>query len=524
TGPTNPTGPGEEHRIEFDFTPTTSVDFSNLWIEVFVRNTTNGSLTPIGSVQKIAYASVNGSVYHFVYDFTYLVPENFQLLKDQVYASIYQTNGVLFSVYLKLEPRPPSGGGGGGGGGGRATPPSQTVEAGTVTTSGGTTILTVTPSRVQSLVAQAGTSVVLSVTPAAGTTAAEVRVDAQSLQTLQAAGKPVVIQAGEVAVNLPPAVLNGIQLQSGQTLAVRVKVLTEAETDDLVARANRDSLRDLVLAGAPVDVEIAVAKGSEVVEKVERFDQPVELTLPYDAERLAGIDPLKLGVYRWNAEGGTWDYVGGRVDVQAGVVRVARSSLSTYAVMAFDKTFADLAQHWARADVEVMAARHIVRGVTDTTFAPDRSISRAEFAALVVRALGLGGGSGAARFADVGGAAWYAPEVAAAAAAGIVQGYGDGTFRPEAAISRQEMAVMISRAMVRAGRPGPVSEAQATAVLARFGDRGAIAGWAATGAANAVEAGIIQGRAAGTFAPEATATRAEATVMLKRLLSYLNRL
>src|SRR5690606_28560600 len=95
--------------------------------------------------------------------------------------------------------------------------------------------------------------------------------------------------------------------------------------------------------------------------------------------------------------------------------------------------------------VKVLTAKHIVTGVSDTHFQPNKSITRAEFAALIVRTLGLKA-SGAAVFSDVEDSKWYAEPIAAAFEAGIISGRNEGTFAPNDEITREEMAIIIVKA------------------------------------------------------------------------------
>ncbi|OMF05706.1 S-layer homology domain-containing protein [Paenibacillus sp. FSL H7-0942] len=103
-----------------------------------------------------------------------------------------------------------------------------------------------------------------------------------------------------------------------------------------------------------------------------------------------------------------------------------------------------MANHWSNTAVNDMGSRMIVRGVTDSTFEPDRSITRAEFAAIVVRALGLKPGEGSNSFHDLNETDWYADVVKTASDYGLISGYEDGTFRPQEQITRQEAMTLIA--------------------------------------------------------------------------------
>lgn len=193
-----------------------------------------------------------------------------------------------------------------------------------------------------------------------------------------------------------------------------------------------------------------------------------------------------------------------------------RTGNSLYTVIENRKSFRDTASHWAKADVELLASKLIVQGVTGYAFQPDADITRAQFTAIIVRALGLQEQSGGAPFRDVAAADWFSGSVNAAADAGLVSGYEDGSFRPNAPITREELAVLMNNALRFAGAPG--SGKPTEQLLAAFEDSGELAAWSRDAVAGIVEAGITEGKSAGRYEGAAQATRAETAVMVKRLL------
>jgi YVTN family beta-propeller protein len=203
---------------------------------------------------------------------------------------------------------------------------------------------------------------------------------------------------------------------------------------------------------------------------------------------------------------------------------------SMYTVIdAGGKTFADLSGHWAKADVELLASKLIVNGVADNSFAPDAEITRAEFAALLVRALGLSTdlSTNQSGFADVAADAWYAPVIQAALNTGLVSGIAQDRFAPNERITREQMAVMIAKAITVTGQQAEAAASQGKAAgdedqrLAKFADRASLSTWAQTAVAQTADADIITGMGGGIFAPSEYATRAQAAVMLKRFLQYV---
>lgn len=166
---------------------------------------------------------------------------------------------------------------------------------------------------------------------------------------------------------------------------------------------------------------------------------------------------------------------------------------------------------WARESVYAAMRDGLIKGYPDGTFRPDRNLTRAEAAVLLVSALKLDS-TDAKRsgFTDVKSDAWYASYVDAAKQAGVIDGYLDGTFAPDAQITRAEITAMIVRAMKYKAGTAPVkfSDVEDTAWYAGF-------------VKTAVENDVVQGYTDGTFAPEKKITRAETVMMLSRALGLL---
>lgn len=193
-----------------------------------------------------------------------------------------------------------------------------------------------------------------------------------------------------------------------------------------------------------------------------------------------------------------------------------------YTIIQKDKHFEDMKMHWAREDVETLASKRIITGVDEQNFAPEKEISRAEFATLLIRALGMevnNSDSGTSGFLDIKDKDWYSQMVNTAAKAGLIEGFEDGTFRPLLQVTREQMAAMINRTIQITGSQ-QVNDAQ-DAVLTPFVDQHAIDNWARQAMAFTLQTGLIQGVTETQLNPNAFATRAQAAVMLKRLLIYL---
>ncbi|WP_135555668.1 S-layer homology domain-containing protein [Paenibacillus cymbidii] len=176
----------------------------------------------------------------------------------------------------------------------------------------------------------------------------------------------------------------------------------------------------------------------------------------------------------------------------------------------------DIGGHWAEALIREAAASGVVGGYPDRTFRPDAAVTRAELAVLLARGLGLAAADAESSFGDAAAIPlWAAPGVAAAAKAGIVDGYDDGTFRAERTVTRAELAAMAARAL-RAGADG-VPAVSAAAEASAFVDAADIPAWAQASVAFAAAAGLFEGRGDNRFVPTGETTRAEAVKIVLAL-------
>ena len=170
--------------------------------------------------------------------------------------------------------------------------------------------------------------------------------------------------------------------------------------------------------------------------------------------------------------------------------------------------------------IAALAARGIIDGKSDGSFDPEGSMTRAEFAAIVVRALGLTP-EGKNSFSDVAAEAWYAPYVGTAYSCGIITGVGDGRFNPSGTITRQEAAVMVSRAAKLCGLETEMDNAATRNMLAQFPDYMGTAEWARAPLAFCYQEKILD-QAELNIRPLEAVTRAEVAQMLFNLLSSAN--
>lgn len=185
-------------------------------------------------------------------------------------------------------------------------------------------------------------------------------------------------------------------------------------------------------------------------------------------------------------------------------------------VTAPGKTFDDIEAHANRSAIEALAARGIVNGRSDTAFAPDATMTRAEFAAIIVRSLGLLPKENAV-FQDVAAKSWYAPYVGCAYSYGIVKGTSPVRYTPSGTVTRQEAAVMTARAAKLCGMNTQMTEPDVRDMLAQFEDYVKSADWARESLAFCYAEDILP-QSDLSIRPAAPILRAEMAQMLFHLL------
>ncbi len=222
-----------------------------------------------------------------------------------------------------------------------------------------------------------------------------------------------------------------------------------------------------------------------------------------------------LGLYL-PAGDGTWAYHGGHVAADGSAFLAELAAPGTFAMLAYEARYADLpAGHWASEAVKTLAARHIVTGRSADRFDPAAPTTRAEFAALLVRALNVPDSGTAAPFTDVRPSDWYAGAVTAAQAAGLVLGAEEGNFAPARTITREEMAIMLLRAYTYAAGQGAASPGATPTDLA------AAATWSREAIGEVTSLGLMQGYLGGAFEPKQNARRDETAQTIYNLLQAL---
>lgn len=172
-----------------------------------------------------------------------------------------------------------------------------------------------------------------------------------------------------------------------------------------------------------------------------------------------------------------------------------------------NQSFSDVGEHWGSSFINQAVKLGIITGYENHSFRPNASVTRAEFAAMIARAFALTPDA-TASFNDTG-SNWAAGYIGVLASKGVITGYSDGSFKPNAPISRAEMVVIISRILnldvLAAGQPVSFNDVSSSY-------------WAANAIERASSANLVQGISSSAFAPNGTTTRAEAVTLIIRAL------
>jgi hypothetical protein len=212
---------------------------------------------------------------------------------------------------------------------------------------------------------------------------------------------------------------------------------------------------------------------------------------------------------------GTFSHVPTEIFKKNGKYYAKLNSLtnSSYSVIGNPITVDSVEKHWSKAYVNDMASRLVVKNPED--FVPDAHITRGDFAEYITKALGLyrTGVAEEGKFKDVEVRDGLADAITIATEYGIINGYPDKTFRPDAEITREEAMVMYARAMDIV----KLNEIDDN-IITIYQDQDQISKWAYEFVEKTIGAGVFNGRTKDTIVPQGTLTYAEAATAIRNLL------
>lgn len=338
-------------------------------------------------------------------------------------------------------------------------------------------------------------------------------------------------EAKEANIALPAGLLHSASETSGvQSLTFELGIATVSFPMDQLRSLLTDMSKTMTLTISTVEEEAENGPSSLPLSTAKYV-----IDLAVDGESIDTLDdqgsftaaiPYRLGasekeeqivVYVIGTDGKPTIIAGGRYDADEEAIQFRTNQFGQFEIACKCVSFDDIGgAPWADKAIAALAARELVHGDGQGHYRPADAVTRAEFVQMLVAITGLTGTSSTSSFTDVDSDAWYAEAVAAAHHHGISNGIGDSRFGVHDPITRQDMAVMLRRALEAAGieLPGAAGAAGSTG----FADADAIASYALDSVSALTDAGLLSGMGDGRFAPEAATTRAQAAVLLYRLL------
>lgn len=275
---------------------------------------------------------------------------------------------------------------------------------------------------------------------------------------------------------------------------------------------------DLTVTLRRAAAETALAGGAETLEvRAERTETGFSLTFYADGAELALTGGVAVAMPAPEDETLLPCLNGAPLAFSAaadGTLRFLAPGGGDFTLEARSAAFADTAGHWAEAAVARLAARGVLLGDGER-FHPDAPVTRGQMAVILVRLWESAFGAlpeGEAAFSDCTEDAWYGHAARALAAAGVVSGFPDGSFRPDEFITRAQMAVMLARFAA-------LLELQSGTAAEPFPD--SVPDWAADAAAACRALGLLSGDEHGNFSAGANTTRAQCAVIAERLTRAL---
>lgn len=338
------------------------------------------------------------------------------------------------------------------------------------------------------------------VIPDAKDEVSELNVKLPKASTDKLAGENVGLSifTNDVHIGIPSGSMQGL---SSDTYFRVVPIKQEDERKAVEQRAKTEQAAKLAIG-----IEGVSVIGRPMTIETNLQSRPVELVLPLGNATLTEDQKKDLGVFIEHSDG-TKEFVRGELvsynSFGALGIRITVSKFSTFTIVHLSG--------WSAAQSVTEHSPYIF-GYSDGTFRPNSAITRAELAAILARAFPVQSTNAALSFADVPDKHWARSAIAQATAAGLLIGYSDGTFKPDQAITRGEMASIAakllggSEANVAGGNGGSFTDIKGH--------------WAQASIERVQAAGIIAGYDNGTFRPDDKLTRAQAVVIVNKLLGW----
>ncbi len=265
-----------------------------------------------------------------------------------------------------------------------------------------------------------------------------------------------------------------------------------------------------------IDINIAIG-GQKTQWKNE--NKEITLSIPYTLTAAEKAEPHKVIAVYIDDNGNVTPLTVSNYDSVKGAIVFNTNHTSYYSVQYVDKNFDDLDSCiWAEESIEALAARGIINGISDQEFAPRANLTRADFVVLITKLFGLKH-EASVNFADVNAGTYYYNAVGAAKELGIISGAGDNKFNPLESISRQDMMVIITRALEITRQTDKLTTNNGRKI-SDFKDNQDVSSYAKDAVEYLITKGIVSGD--GDYInPTNSTRRAEVATLLHKILEQL---
>lgn len=344
------------------------------------------------------------------------------------------------------------------------------------------------------------------------------KLSVQSIEDMQKKAVILEVKTNDASYELPTDMIDvsNILKMIGENVDPKDILFTveiSKSNDDMVKVVENSAEKNgLAIVVPPVDFKIETSYKGKTYEVVH-FNSFVTRTIAIPSN----VDSSKITTAIVTDQDGSIRHIPTYITKVDGKYYAIINSLtnSTYTLINNETSFSDVADnYWAKADIDKMASRLVVEGKEDGTFSPDESITRAELAEVLVKALGLKPEQ-VNQFVDVESGIKYAGYIGTAYSYGIINGTSDITFNPEGLVTRQDAMTMIYRAGMIAG----LENSEYVTEMKNYVDYEEVSDYAKEAASWNVNNGIIVGRTETTLVPFGHITRAEISAITNRLLT-----
>ncbi|PJN59329.1 hypothetical protein PAEAM_29600 [Paenibacillus sp. GM1FR] len=324
------------------------------------------------------------------------------------------------------------------------------------------------------------------------------------------------LPASQISIETVVGQLGADDTLSDMTIELTISKALPSESS--IAKDSAISKGALLLVDPVHFTLMAEFNGSR--KEINRFNTYVERYIPLPET----VDPNQITTGIVVGSDGSTHHVPTYVEKKDNRYHAVINSLSNslYTLVWHPVEFTDVTNHWAKDAINDMGSRMIVTGVREDIFEPNRSITRAEFSAMVVRGLGIVPLTGETSFIDVNKSDWFADYIYTAHEYQLIEGYNDAEFAPMDTITREQAMTIIAKAMKITGINPDLLPDQVNTLIGQYKDDSSISSYARGHIAAGLATGIMNGRTTTTIQPKGQITRAEVATLLQKLLKKSN--